>query len=355
MQISCQNVMADKQAQGAILTIIVPIYNTEKYLSRCIDSLIQQSLPDIQILLINDGSSDRSPRICDQYAILDKRIQVVHTDNQGVSSARNTGIKLTQTPFIMFVDSDDYVSPELCYVLVKTMTKDQSDMALCGFKVIEDNKSSDMLLRSLPELMYDPFHHYLGEMQRTLMTFFPFARVYRAEIIKKNNITFDPNLKTGEDRVFNMTYFQHTKKISVSRLPLYYYVRREGSTTFLRPDPKTIEIFKNIYVTLKDLTNASNDKYIASSLADHFLGEILDCFGQKFSVDRKTDLKLYFKSVANYPEIKHACQHKSNKIKYRFIALAIGSESLMFLRMCDLCNQLGQFALKIFRRLRAVN
>jgi glycosyltransferase involved in cell wall biosynthesis len=321
-----------------ILSIIVPVYNTEKYIIRCIESLIQQSLENIRIFLIDDGSSDNSSGICDQYARDDKRIHVVHTENCGVSSARNTGIRLAQTPFIMFVDSDDYVSPNLCHELVKAITVNQSDMALCGFRIIYNNLFRD-ISPDLPELMYDPFNCYLAKMHKFGISFYPFARVYRTEILKKNGLYFDPTLRTGEDRIFNMSYFRHINTISFSKKILYYYVQREGSATFSRPDVKMVEVFKKIYGALKELANTSEDETIANCLADQFLCEIMDCFGGKFSSNSRNLIRPYFKLVVNYPETKYACHFRSNNPKYHLLALAISLTSLRVLRICDLCTK----------------
>lgn len=113
-----------------MLTIIVPIYNTENYLSECIDSILNQSYKDIELILINDGSTDNSSSICDEYSSKDKRIKVIHIENRGVSYARNTGLSIAKGEYITFVDSDDFVS---------------NDIYLENIKILEQNLSIDLI------------------------------------------------------------------------------------------------------------------------------------------------------------------------------------------------------------------
>ena len=118
------------------VSIIIPVYNVEKYLSKCLDSIINQSFKNFELLLIDDGSSDNSGKICDEYAMNDKRIKVIHKKNEGVSRARNIGIDLSKGRYIMFCDSDDFVKRDWCKKLYDLQKNNLNSICLCGFTTI---------------------------------------------------------------------------------------------------------------------------------------------------------------------------------------------------------------------------
>ena len=122
-----------------MISVIIPIYNVEKYLCRCLDSIISQSYKDLEIILVDDGSPDNSPSICDSYARNDNRIKVIHKTNGGLSAARNTGLKYAMGDFISFIDSDDYIEPKMYEILFNLITKFDSDISMCGCNVISEN------------------------------------------------------------------------------------------------------------------------------------------------------------------------------------------------------------------------
>jgi len=121
------------------ISIIVPIYNSEKYLRKCINSLLCQSYSNLEIILVNDGSKDKSGEICEEYALLDSRIKVIHTENCGQASARNTGLTVAKGEYIGFVDSDDWVDNDMYETLINMIGKYDADIAECGFRLVYDD------------------------------------------------------------------------------------------------------------------------------------------------------------------------------------------------------------------------
>ena len=121
-----------------IISIIIPVYNIEKYLSKCLESIAIQSYQNLEILLIDDGSSDRSPEICDAYKKKDKRFCVIHKENGGLSSARNAGIEIASGKYLLFVDGDDYIDKDMVKILYKRIKQDKSDMAFCNYLVVQN-------------------------------------------------------------------------------------------------------------------------------------------------------------------------------------------------------------------------
>lgn len=132
------------------ISIIVPIYNVEKYLSKCVDSILNQSFKDFELILVNDGSTDESGKICDAYSLKDKRIKVIHQSNKGVGSACNVGINCAIGEYIAFIDPDDYIHENMYEILYKASIKDEADIVICNFYLVDEQ--TEMLLDSKPSI-----------------------------------------------------------------------------------------------------------------------------------------------------------------------------------------------------------
>lgn len=125
------------------ISIIVPVYKAEPYLKKCIDSILNQTFKDFELILVDDGSPDRCGEICDEYALKDSRIKIIHKENGGQSSARNVGLDIAQGEYIGFVDSDDWIEPDMYKKLFKVLKNDNVDMAICNINSIKDKKLRD--------------------------------------------------------------------------------------------------------------------------------------------------------------------------------------------------------------------
>ena len=126
-----------------MVSVVVPVYNVEPYLSQCIESLIRQTYPNIEIILVDDGSSDSCPDICDKYALTDQRVKVIHQKNAGVSAARNAGLRLASGKYIGFVDPDDWVQPDMYASMLDAMQQAQADIAICGYEYFDESGKKD--------------------------------------------------------------------------------------------------------------------------------------------------------------------------------------------------------------------
>ena len=131
-----------------LISVIVPIYNVEQYLEKCIESIISQTYKNLQIILIDDGSNDKSGKICNKYAEKDKRVVVIHKENAGVSEARNTGLDNAKGEWITFVDADDWIEEEYCQRLYNLVIETNSDVALCGYNRVVGTKKENKLCRN---------------------------------------------------------------------------------------------------------------------------------------------------------------------------------------------------------------
>ena len=201
-----------------IISVIVPVYNAERYLARCIDSILSQTFTDFELLLIDDGSPDGSGKICDEYAKKDLRVHVYHKENGGVSSARNLGLDRAKGEWVVFVDADDWILP---HTFSECMDKcADCDMLRFGYTSVYDENGS-VLVESLPKILNAKDLLKLVVERRTAVAVW--GAVYRKDIFLSNRIYFDTTLRMGEDWVVLVDVILHSKKIDFLSLPLYQY------------------------------------------------------------------------------------------------------------------------------------
>lgn len=210
------------------VSIIVPVYNVEPYLTDCLDSLLEQSYLNLEILLIDDGSTDKSGDICDLYEKKDSRVKVFHKKNGGVSSARNLGIDMSEGEYLVFVDSDDCVHEKLVEIYMDSVR--DGEIVLC------DTTSDNTMWEEIHWdecLKQTEYFENSQFMQLYCENYInpPFNKCYVAEIIKKNGIRFPEDMNLGEDLIFNLDYLGYTKgRYRVIHYPFYFYREdRSGS------------------------------------------------------------------------------------------------------------------------------
>lgn len=207
------------------LSIIVPVYNAEQYLSRCIDSILAQTFIDFELLLINDGSKDKSGDICDKYAIKDKRVKVFHKVNGGVSSARNFGLNHALGEWVCFCDSDDYVSNTYLHNLEKQIICDKQ-IIMTGYDIIGSEikyKYHNICLNG------NEFIKYLLD-KRIIFNSQPWGKLYNLKLIKSNHIYFPENINLGEDAIFNIKYYYLCDCLTLSGDIDYHYEKSNISS-----------------------------------------------------------------------------------------------------------------------------
>lgn len=211
-----------------IVSVIVPIYNVEKYLSLCIDSIIEQSYSSLEIILVNDGSPDNSSNIIDNYASKDSRVKAIHIDNQGVSAARNLGLNIATGEFIVFVDADDYLSTDFISYMLDIFNKTQCDFAMSRncFKIPgEQNqiKTDNILKMTSTEastLLIHPDTIDVG----------CWNKMFNAQFLKDNRIKFPENFYMGEGLNFIIFAAQHSRYVGIGSRKVYYY-RKDNITS----------------------------------------------------------------------------------------------------------------------------
>lgn len=208
------------------VSVIVPIYNVESYLKQCIDSIINQSYQNIEIILVDDGSTDNSGRIADEYSKKDKRIKVIHKYNEGVSSARNTGIEVATGEYICFSDADDYLMNDYVEYLLNLITQNDADVSLTKEMFTTFHKN---------QIEHDKIEEYSAEKvtKEILIYNIPigvYCKMFKRSFLNKNNIRFISNIFIGEGFNFNTAAFQRANKVVVGNKKIYFY-RRNNPTS----------------------------------------------------------------------------------------------------------------------------
>lgn len=238
------------------ISIIVPVYNVDRYLEDCINSILNQSFYNFELILINDGSKDCSGEICDNYASKDKRVKVIHKNNEGVSIARNIGIDMSKGKYIMFCDSDDVVEKDWCRSLYNLYTNNHNSVAVCGFNIINyrNNKSENIfkIFNKDKKINYLKVKDFYELYDKNLLNY-PWNKIYDAKIIKENKIKFEENITLGEDLLFNLKYFEFVKgDIVVLNECKYNYILRDNESLDNKYYKDLFGIYTMLYKSIYD-------------------------------------------------------------------------------------------------------
>lgn len=211
------------------ISIIVPVYNVEKYLEKCINSILTQTYQNLEIILVDDGSMDNSGEICDEYAKKDERIKVIHKENGGLSDARNAGIEIATGKYIGFVDSDDYIGKDMYEYLIRLIQKENADISICGHKIVfqkeENNEIKGEILDEEIEI-WDTKKAIVELLKQEKIHDYAWNKLYKKELFEKIRY---PKGRKMEDLGTTYKLFDHSKVIVLGNQKKYFYLQREGS------------------------------------------------------------------------------------------------------------------------------
>lgn len=249
------------------ISVIVPVYNVEPYLPRCIDSILAQTFTEFELLLIDDGSRDNSGKICDDYAKKDNRIRVFHKQNGGVSSARNTGLDNACGEWITFIDSDDYIEKSF---LEGLFSSPKSDLKISGYTSFGRTKGEKKYFTTL--ICKDEIGICLSKLLNDHIFRVPWAKLFRLDIINRNKLRFDTNLKICEDTIFVQQYLCFINSLSFIDIKSYNYFipytiqRYQLSKKDLDYSLKVIEYTYNMLINKLSFTNIEYIDFIHNFL-----------------------------------------------------------------------------------------
>ena len=281
------------------ISIIIPIYNAEKYINKCLDSILKQTKKELEIILINDGSTDNTEKIIKTYQ--DKRIKYFKNDNHGIGYSRNFGINQSTSKYIMFLDSDDYLETIACEELFNKAEKDNLDIVISDFYKVFNNNIEEIKLPSFENSSLKDNPDIITEYLN------PWAKLYSSKLLKDNKIKFVENLKY-EDAPFVIETLDKAKKIGKVDKPLNYYVIHGNSETTVR-DRKCFDILKIIdrirkYTKYKEYLKEKIDKLTVRILTNYTIQ-------QRVQVDKSIAMEFINKAF-DYLK-KEVPDYKKNK------------------------------------------
>ena len=311
------------------LSVIIPVYNVGELLYKCIESIENQSLDNIEIILINDGSTDDSGKICDEISSKNNNIKVIHKENEGVSVARNLGIRIAKGEYIGFVDSDDYINENMYLKMYLEAKKNECDIVMCDANIEYIDKVNLDTINQLEKskilesssMQPDLLMEMAGSMWKC---------IYKKEILMNKNVLCPVGIKLSEDRIFNILAFGYSKKIFYIKEPLYTQKVRQNSAT-TKYYPNMLDMVIN---SRKELFNAldnswNNSEYYKKVYETQNIGAIFQCIKNEFHKDCKKSIYKRYNTVkyivtdSNVRDILENIEENSIKINLIRKKLAI--------------------------------
>lgn len=324
------------------VSIIVPVYNSEKYIEKCVNSIINQTYNNIEIILVNDGSKDNSLGLCKYLSSKYENVKYINQDNSGPSDARNAGIDVSSGEFIQFVDADDYIDSDMVSTLVNKKIDNNSDLVICGYKVVYKNNDqeinnynnivgvSDILTK---KEFLKCFHYFF-------VNFFinsPCNKLYSSSIIKENKLKFNNSISLGEDLLFNLEYLRYCNMISIEHNCYYNYVQINSTSLTKKSYTNKAEIQNLLFKNVRDFLEA-NDAYIGENkynieyfYLETMFNALTELYKSEYNL-KPYEIKHKLKEIANYNQIKKALPYyRDTSINRNIIYLLVKYKQIFIL------------------------
>ncbi len=299
------------------ISVIVPVYNLENYIENTVAMLTAQTYKNLEIILVDDGSTDNSLEICQRLAKSDSRIVVIHQENKGVSAARNTGIKQATGKYIGFCDGDDDVEKDMYEFLYNNLVTDKADISICSLKMVRTDNSVTYISTG-KNIIWDNKEHYLKALFSGNTTMSVYTKLFKAEICK--NTEFSENLRMNEDKFYCFLTAFKANRITYYDIPKYTYFRRAGSSTVTEFTEKFFDSIKSSDMMIKicknkcpELLNNAHANKLATVLRTYKLMLLRNGF-KKFPKEAQ-EIKNYIKSFDKSIAKKYLS--KKNYIRYK--------------------------------------
>lgn len=285
--------------KGQLVTIIIPVFNAEKRLEHAIKSVLKQSYKNIELVLVNDGSTDDSLHICLKYAKLDSRIKIISQNNSGVSSARNRGLKESAGDFVMFLDSDDTIDSETISELLPYLYNDESDIAIFGMSfdyykgdIFKYNK--ELSFKENMSVSSNEIKKYFFQMYDANYLSSACNKLFNSRIIKENRITFEESMAILEDFKFVLDFMENSKNITlISNVYYHYYNNVSSSKLGRRPDIDYMRNFKILDYKLRQFAKKIDleDEYSCGKINGMIFRYYITAIEKLFIEDKKYKYK----------------------------------------------------------------
>lgn len=313
-----------------LISVIIPVYNVEKYIQKCIESVIKQTYENLEIILVDDGSLDKCGIICDYYKDIDSRIKVIHKKNGGLSDARNVGIDIANGEYIMFLDSDDYISIDICEYLYNLISTYKAEISICGFYEAYEDKIIEPIYKD-KLLIMDGKEGIKEILKEKNFNTSAWAKLYKSSLFK--DIRF-PYGKISEDLFTIYRIFDRSSKIVFGYEPKYYYVQSPNSimrSSFNLKKLDTLEALSQIKIFIKnkypDLEELAINRYVRYNIS--YVKEMIECnyenneITEKLIYNIKPYIRKYVKSDYRFTSklfgIFISINYKCTKKLYKFV------------------------------------
>lgn len=346
------------------VSVIIPFFNAEKTLNRCINSVIEQTYQPLDIILINDGSTDKSVAVARRFLQRDKRITLINQANSGVSRARNRGISLAKGKYIQFVDADDFLEQQMIETLVRHM-KGRQDLVLCGYKHIVQRNEKQFVTLYKPHrtgiLDKQTVVDEIGRFYETTILQSPCNKLYSLHTIKKYAIQFKPQLQLGEDLLFNLDYLAVSESIYIVKDSFYNYtteqadsLSRQFITDYL---DKQVILHKKLmrFLQSHNAYYGENKRLIERKFTDHIMYSIALLCHPKSPHSRTQQIQ-EIKSLVNKPMVQKYLYHFNNSLQAKIVSFLM-RKKLYYLLYCffKMKHMLRRKSYPLFKYLQRVN
>lgn len=293
------------------VTIIMPIFNREKFIKKSIESVLNQTYKEIKLILVNDGSTDNTEEICLYYKNIDSRIKYLKIDNSGPSTARNKGLELVDTKYVMFIDSDDFYQNDMVENMVNDIKNNEVQCVVCNriMKTEKNNKKIDINSMKMNQENKQEIIEYLQKMRLFNSVW---NKIYLYNIIKNNNIKFDSNFISGEDYKFNLDYFNNISLAIIENKYLYNYVMNPNSIVH---DNKNLDFLKQVPIVDYNLKIYKENSFDVRNIYHRYIIIFIDAISYKIMEEHKyKKVKEYITKCINYKTMQEVinCKFKKN-------------------------------------------
>lgn len=336
------------------ISIIVPIYNSDRYLEACIESILSQTFTSFELILINDGSTDNSGNICNRYSRCDDRVIAIHKENGGVSSARNKGIDCASGRYVCFIDADDTVECDFLDQLSRISTEGDYDFITGGFKVILRRDQKE-LRRACPE-----FSGNIIEFLQNIQAFVQctnlqsaWGKLYKLDILRNFNICFNSAYSFGEDTLFVYDYLRHTSTVAAVNSCAYHYIEHDRTTLSNKNIYLKLEMYIYLLNQLKSLLEhyeikLDDDLFFETELCGAFFICLNDLFRFRISIKERNNY-IRFMSDQSGNKLHNALSAcKNSSAKYRLVNFLLKNKLILLM---NLLFQLNHYKLKLQHKL----
>ncbi len=311
-----------------LISIIVPVYNSKKTIKRCIDSILQQDMSQYELIIVDDGSTDGSGEICDLYCHDDAKVRVFHTENNGVSAARNYGIDRAKGKYVLLVDSDDYVESDICSVLLSEIERNDAELVIAGYTII--GQESHMIEKDVCYNRWKDYPEGVMTLYTANLINTPFCKLF----IRSKMGRFIEELSLGEDLLFTLQYLENIDKVCCINRSVYFLDPVEGSLS-RRYREDYMENCITLFVTLvsffdRSFLNGYDRETLDSTLSTMFrqyTGIIVKEYGIK---SPKSDMKL--KEWLQHPLIIKSLYSKPLNIKSKVFNSIAKTNNIFFIK-----------------------